>query len=634
LKGTITRKLLPLALAGGLATGVPALGTGAASAAGGQSVRHVVYDGTRALPKSQMGRPTSGVQSHEKPPAWTNKINRSLSTSGAHSAPTAPRIPTVAPTAITNPGTTTLSFGGLNSYDQRYANMGNQFSVEPPDQGLCAGNGFVVETLNDVFRAWDTSGNPKTGVIDLNTFYGYPAQYNRTTGDVGPFVTDPSCLYDRTIMRWFVVALTLEVDPSTGALLGPNHLDIAVSKTNDPTGHWRFYHIAAQDDGTDGTPSHTDCPCIGDYPHIGADKFGFFITTNEYPFVGPGDYGNNYNGAQIYAVSKSQLASGVASPTMVQFESPTLGSSIPSFTVWPANVPGTAFDTANTGTEWFLQSSAAEETLNATGASNKLGVFRITGTSTIDSTPALVLKSKVLTSKEYVVPPKSEQKVGPVPQRDCFVTDCAVLGAYSPAEVEGPLDSNDSRMQQTWLAGGYLYGALDTLVDVNGRYQAGVAYFVVSTSATLSSVAIHKQGYLAVNGNVTYPAIAVRTNGTGVMAMTLVGENWYPSAAYINIGPAGISGTVQVAKAGAGPEDGFCEYNIQDCAGTGSSTSPPTARPRWGDYGAALVNGSSLWIASEYIGQRCTIDAYLVDFTCGGSRGAIFNWGTRISELP
>src|SRR5207249_4306871 len=42
-------------------------------------------------------------------------------------------------------------FEGLNHYQQRYARGGNQFSVEPPDQGLCVGNGYVVEAVNDVF---------------------------------------------------------------------------------------------------------------------------------------------------------------------------------------------------------------------------------------------------------------------------------------------------------------------------------------------------------------------------------------------------------------------------------------------------------------------------------------------------
>ena len=38
-----------------------------------------------------------------------------------------------------------FGFEGLNHYQQRYSRGGNQFSVEPPDQGMCAGNGYVVE---------------------------------------------------------------------------------------------------------------------------------------------------------------------------------------------------------------------------------------------------------------------------------------------------------------------------------------------------------------------------------------------------------------------------------------------------------------------------------------------------------
>src|SRR5882672_4913108 len=84
-----------------------------------------------------------------------------------------------------------MSFQGLNHRDQRLANGSNQFSLEPPDQRLCAGNKHIVEILNDVFRVYDTSSNPQTGVVDLNTFYGYPAMYDRTTDLQGPFITDP-----------------------------------------------------------------------------------------------------------------------------------------------------------------------------------------------------------------------------------------------------------------------------------------------------------------------------------------------------------------------------------------------------------------------------------------------------------
>jgi hypothetical protein len=36
-----------------------------------------------------------------------------------------------------------LSFDGLNFHDQRFANGGNQFSVEPPDQGMSGAGGIV-----------------------------------------------------------------------------------------------------------------------------------------------------------------------------------------------------------------------------------------------------------------------------------------------------------------------------------------------------------------------------------------------------------------------------------------------------------------------------------------------------------
>src|SRR5437879_59667 len=59
--------------------------------------------------------------------------------------------------AKSNPEVNT-SFEGLNLFQQRYARRGNQFTVEPPDQGLCVGNGYVVEAVNDVVNVFNTSG--------------------------------------------------------------------------------------------------------------------------------------------------------------------------------------------------------------------------------------------------------------------------------------------------------------------------------------------------------------------------------------------------------------------------------------------------------------------------------------------
>jgi hypothetical protein len=45
-----------------------------------------------------------------------------------------------------------LSFEGLNHRDSRLAFGGNQFSGEPADQGLCVGNGYLLETVNSALR--------------------------------------------------------------------------------------------------------------------------------------------------------------------------------------------------------------------------------------------------------------------------------------------------------------------------------------------------------------------------------------------------------------------------------------------------------------------------------------------------
>ena len=225
-------------------------------------------------------------------------------------------------------------FEGLNLQNQRFANGGNQFSVEPPDQALCAGNGFVVEAVNDVLRVYHTDGSPATGVVDLNTFYGYPAAIVRSgphAGERGPSITDPVCLFDASVQRFFLVVLTLDHVGLTAATNGNNHLDIAVSDSSNPTGGWTLFKLPVQNNGTEGTPDH-HCNsgfCLGDYPHIGADANGIYLTTNEFAFSGPGFYGS-----QLYGISKSLLLGG--SGSVVLFNTLGLGPDGAGFTVWPA----------------------------------------------------------------------------------------------------------------------------------------------------------------------------------------------------------------------------------------------------------------------------------------------------------
>jgi hypothetical protein len=576
-------------------------------------------------------------------------------------------------------------FEGLNFYQQRYARGGNQFSVEPPDQGLCVGNGYVLEAVNDVLNIYNESGqsvlpdNTSTNIVggfprnvnhavDLNSFYNYAPAINRATGLRGQFVTDPSCLYDAATQRFFVVVLTLEVVPTTGAFTTVNHLDIAVSQTSNPTLGWNIYKLDVTNDGTN-TGGVNPGPYLGDYPHIGADANGFYITTNAYPWCC-----NGFSGAQIYALSKAQLAAGAASVTMQHIDTSgtvhapsDAGSTQPGFTVWPAQSPGTgSFKTENGGTEYFLSSNAADEAthpVSGTGGdhtSSQIVLWTLTNTSSLNSaSPALSLSNNVLSVNQYAIPPKQIQPgsgAAPgvnAPQGFCIndTTTPTIAGVgcwrllFNPPgpahnEVVSRPDSNDTRMQQVMYANGKVWGALDSAVTVGGENRAGVAYYVVNPDASKLVV----QGLLGAAGqDFTYPAIGVTASGRGVIAFTHTGNNSFPSSAYAPIDANVGAGPWSDVPGGSGvaPDDGFTSYKSQ-------VGNPP--RTRWGDYSAAAVDGNSIWIASEYIARTCDYIPWGGPFfiggtgdnllgTCGGAshgpgaRAALGNWSTRISKL-
>ena len=628
----------------------------------------------------------TGEESDEGPNPYDGTISLSSGAGGGPSVSSGKK-------AKSNP-TFNFGFEGLNFYQQRYARGGNQFSVEPPDQGMCAGNGYVVEAVNDVLNVYSqatgasalpdntatniVSGFPRNvnHAVDLNSFYGYPAAINRSIapgnpGRFGQFVTDPTCIYDAQTQRFFLVVLTLEVNSTTGGFTTVNHLDLAVTQTSNPTGAWNIYRIDVTNDGTN-TGGANPGPFLGDYPHIGADANGIYLTTNAYPWCC-----NGFSGAQIYALSKAQLAAGAANVTMQHIDTSGMvnapsdaGSTQPGFTVWPAQSPGTSqFNLENNGTEYMLSSNAADEAQKpvsgAAGSrtSNQLVVWTLTNTASLNSvSPAIGISNRIVTVGQYGVPPKQQQPgsgtapTTDVPQGFCLNdettvtiagTGCWKLLVTSSAHARGSEvisrpDSNDTRMQQVMYANGKLWGALDTALNPdNGPQRAGIAWYIVNPDAS----SIVKQGYLGATGyDFTYPAIGATASGRGVMAFTATGNTLYPSAAYAPIDASAGVGAWNVVTGGTGAavDDGFTSYKQQ------VGGNPP--RTRWGDYGAAAVDGNSIWIASEYIAHACDYTTWGGPFFVGGSgdnllgtcagashgpgsRAALGNWSTRISKL-
>jgi hypothetical protein len=413
-------------------------------------------------------------------------------------------------------------------------------------------------------------------------------------------------------------------------------------------------------------------PYLGDYPHIGADANGFYITTNAYPW-----HENGFSGAQIYALSKAALAAGAPSVTVTHIDTSGMvnapsdaGSTQPGFTLWPSQSPGTSqFASANNGTEYFLSSNAADEAQKpvagtpGTRSSNQLVVWTLSNTASLNGLPNLSLSNKILSVGTYGVPPKAQQPGSngapdaTVPQGLCLndettatiagtgcyrlLTSTAIHNATKPEVVSTP-DSNDTRMQQVMYANGKLWGALDTALNPDsGPQRAGIAWYIVNPVAGK----LDKSGYLGATGHdFTYPAIGVTASGRGVMAFTDTGDTTYPSAAYAPIDAlAGVGAWNDVTGGvGAAADDGFSGYKAQNF--------PNPKRPRWGDYGAAAVDGNSVWLASEYIAHSCNYTDWGGPFfiggsgdnllgTCGGAshgpgpRSALANWSTRISKF-
>src|SRR6185312_2303427 len=177
-----------------------------------------------------------------------------------------------------------VNFNGVSSRDSAATNFGLEF--EPPDQGLCVGNGFVVEMVNSAYTVYDEAGHALAGPFNVNGPYGE---------GLTEFTSDPRCYYDAADHAWFAIILAIGKGEESSSL------DIAVNASGDPRTVWTDYKI----DTTD-TPKHgghgKECPCFGDQPKLGIDASNLYVTTDEFSILGP-----QFNGDQLYAFALKDL---------------------------------------------------------------------------------------------------------------------------------------------------------------------------------------------------------------------------------------------------------------------------------------------------------------------------------------
>ncbi|MGI9071643.1 MAG: hypothetical protein ACR2JB_10095 [Bryobacteraceae bacterium] len=515
---------------------------------------------------------------------------KSTISSGFASTFSALQNPNPSPSTVVGPEPTFFGFPGLTSFD---LGITTGFVLEPPDQGLAVANGFVFEAINDILGLYDTSGVLVAGPAYINDFFGLPFE---------AFGSDPKVYFDHELQRWFISIVELDVDPNTGDLTGRSHVYFAVSTSQDPLALFNIYAIDTTNDASLGTPAHPGCPCFGDQPLIGADKYGFYISTNEYSIFGP-----SFNGANIYALSKESLALGTL-PTPILFSGLPLAEAV-GYSVKPAISLGFQNEHPS-GLEYFVSALDFFGTLD-----NRIAVWAMLNTSSLSSVhPHPILTNQIITSQVYGQPPPARQKPGPFP-----------LGMSLCEKLEY-LNSNDDRMNQVVYENGKLWSGLNTIVGgYDGKaVRAGIAYFVVDPGVNggVLTATITKQGYVAAPGkdSVIFPAIGATPDGRAAMVFTLVGPTptpaflfsdvFYPSMAFTTLSATSGTGDIQLGGAGYAPEDGFSGY--PEFGGDGVA--------RWGDYSAAVADtDGSIWMATEWIPNT--------------PRTEYTNWGTFIGQL-
>ena len=468
---------------------------------------------------------------------------------------TATHVHVNAPGLYRHIGTILENFNGVSSRDSEVVNPGHRY--EPPDQGLCVGNGFVVEPVNSALAIYHTDGSLVLGPLNYNVLFNE----GRTV-----YLSDPRCYFDKTTNTWIASILYINGTKTN------TRIDIAVNHSSDPTTPWTVYHLEATDDGTNGTPIHSHCPCFGDQPLLGFDNHNVYITTNEVslsvPLLG-------YNGAQVYAIAKSQLFS-LQPANFVHFDNLLIGGQLAA-SLQPA------FTIGSSDAGFFLNSLDPFDSSN----NNYIGVWALTNREAVKKGGVPTLSSLLLPSEAFSTPPVAQQKGNTM-----------------------WVDGGDDRMQQVQFIQGSLWGALDTLVTMpnDTNPYAGIAWFKIRPEVQkelISSATIENQGYVASPGNyLLYPAIQAGRDNSAVIAFTFIGPNDYPSAAY-TVMPEGSTSfkDIRIAAAGNGP------YN------QGS---------RWGDYSWAVLDpdANRFWLGTEYIPP-------VSSQTIEGTR----NWGTRVFSV-
>jgi len=566
---------------------------------------------------------------------------------------------------------------GINAVDSGTLSTNPNGDIEPADQGLCAGGGYVVEDNNiGEILIFNTRLKRVSSVISLDTLFGLTAKGWSSGGDI-------SCVYDYSngghwIFTEFVSAST---EASGGAFSGcfgnvanTCYEGIAVTKGDSPFGPYNVYFANSNYNSAEpGAPY-----LLNDFTKIGVSRDAFLMFYDEFPLKTPGIGGGFFNGAQEFAIDKNALERGlpvtkpdgtpdrafnVAIENMGTLATPdgTCGSDNtlhqPGVACWYSVIPvlppdPSQYDNSHGGSGFML------DNLDTYGTGDtRIAVFDWTGLRALNSQGCrdcadLKFGGQLFSGVDFYyfgTAAGAAQKAGPIPLGDECGAAKLSTGTTPPASCpEGVVATNGDNFTQASQAQGRLWGALSTAIsqvfsgESSPEVHEGAAYYVIGTDSFDRSgvFTLAGQGYVSpAHEDLAFPVIAAPDHGPAALFFTLAGDGgptgadnggFYPSTAYGRLFAGEshlLASTVNVADLGQSPTDGFSEYQGY----------PATVRPRWGDYSAGVYDPANgkIYFATNYVQYpNCTGSAFTLTLaTCGGTRDGFANWGTSVNEV-
>ncbi len=582
------------------------------------------------------------------------------------------------------------SVKGLNAVDSASLSTNPLGDIEPPDQGLCAGNGSVVETNNiGEILVFNTALNRVSAPIPLDTVMGLTGLGWSSGGD-------PSCLYDSANGgHWFfteIVSASPESKggPFAGCFAGVANAcyeGIAVTDGPNPFGPYHVYFSSA-----DYNPAEPGYPSLlNDFAKISVTRDAFMMFYDEFPLNGslPGIGGGFFNGAQELAFNKNALEGGLPVTLSTGQPNPAVTVAIENMghvptpdgtcardkvlhmggvTCWvaviPAQPPAGQFDNSRGGTGFMLGSLDFYGFFGTlpTSGDNRIAAWAWTGLSALNSAGCATCNATIRFRgqlfrgvNKYYDPETvntggifAPQRNGPIP----LGAQCGAAGlsVFTSCPLGG-LATNGDNLTQVSQAQGQLWAATSTQIAqtytrANAEIHMGAVYWVVGTRSfgRTGKFTLTSQGYVSpMHQDLTMPAMAGQGaggNGRAIMLFTLAGNGgptgadhggFFPSTAFGRLTSTSnglLRSTINITAMGQSPQDGFSEYQ----------GFPGPTRPRWGDYSWGIFlpdSGGRIYFANEYIQYpNCTGPLFTLAIgTCGGTRDGFANWGTSVNYV-